>query len=387
MKQLLLLITATVIATCTMAQAPDKMSYQAVVRNAANALVTNTTIGMRVSILQGSASGTAVYVETQTPTTNTNGLVSVDIGTGTVVSGTFSTIDWSAGAYYIKTEIAPGGGTSYTITGTSQLMSVPYALYAKTAGTTSIAAGSITNTHIAAAAGISYSKLTLTNSIQNADIVANAITTSKVANGTVTTSKMADSAISGLKLLTYAVTGRHLAAASVSMDKINATGTPSSSTYLRGDGTWSTVSSGSSAGLALDATNTSGSQTIAIGGSSVAPTTVSFNNNITYNSSYGTFNGSSFTVGTSGLYSFSVSLCGSLNASMFPVLYVNGNPVYYGTGGSNAFLPAPISRASIAATLNLATGDVVTVRASNVNTSTAQTLTSDGSTRLIIIKE
>ncbi|MFT6843268.1 MAG: hypothetical protein ACJASR_002044, partial [Psychroserpens sp.] len=75
-----------------------------------------------------------VYVETQTPTTNVNGLVSLEIGTGIVISGDFTTIDWSTDSYFIKTETDPAGGTTYTITGTSQLMSVPFALYAKTSG-------------------------------------------------------------------------------------------------------------------------------------------------------------------------------------------------------------------------------------------------------------
>ena len=88
---------------------------------------------MQLSIVQGSVSGTVVYVETQTPTSNLNGLVSVEIGSGTVVSGTFNSIDWSKGPYFIKTETDPTGGTMYTITGTSELMSVPYALHANTA--------------------------------------------------------------------------------------------------------------------------------------------------------------------------------------------------------------------------------------------------------------
>jgi uncharacterized protein (TIGR02145 family) len=111
------------------AQSPQKMSYQCVVRNASGALVTNQAVGIKISILQGSASGTAVYTETLTPTTNANGLVSIEIGGGTG----FDLINWSAGPYFLKTETDPAGGTNYTITGTSQLVSVPYALYAKSA--------------------------------------------------------------------------------------------------------------------------------------------------------------------------------------------------------------------------------------------------------------
>jgi len=113
-------------------QAPEKLSYQAVIRDASNVLVTNHDIGMRISILQGSATGTAVFVETQTPTTNENGLATIEIGGGTFVTGTFAEINWATGVYFIKTETDPTGGTSYTITGTSQILSVPYALHAKT---------------------------------------------------------------------------------------------------------------------------------------------------------------------------------------------------------------------------------------------------------------
>ena len=130
MKNLFTLFAAVLLTANVFAQAPQKMSYQAVIRNSSNALVTGTAVGMRISILQGSSSGTAVYAETQTPTTNANGLVSIEIGAGTVVTGTFAGIDWSAGPYFIKTETDPAGGTSYSITGTSQLLSVPYALSA-----------------------------------------------------------------------------------------------------------------------------------------------------------------------------------------------------------------------------------------------------------------
>jgi len=92
---------------------------------------------MQINILQGSANGSAVYVETQTPTSNANGLVSLEIGGGTLVTGTFETIDWANGPFYIKTETDPTGGTSYSITGTNQLLSVPYALFSANAGSVS----------------------------------------------------------------------------------------------------------------------------------------------------------------------------------------------------------------------------------------------------------
>ena len=134
MRKLFIFLAAVLLTASVFAQSPEKMSYQAVIRDASDNLVTSQQIGMQISILQGSASGTAVYVETQESTTNANGLVSLEIGTGTVQSGDFSTIDWENGPYFIKTETAVEAPlTNYTITGTSQLLSVPYALHAKSA--------------------------------------------------------------------------------------------------------------------------------------------------------------------------------------------------------------------------------------------------------------
>jgi hypothetical protein len=81
--------------------------------------------------LQGSTTGNSVYTETQSPTTNTNGLIAIEIGTGTLVNGSFANIDWANGPYFVKTETDPNGGSNYNLTGTSQFLSVPYALYAK----------------------------------------------------------------------------------------------------------------------------------------------------------------------------------------------------------------------------------------------------------------
>jgi hypothetical protein len=133
-KIYLLFVLSLIFITNIFAQTPEKLSYQAVVRDNSDAILASQNIGMQLSILEGSASGTAIYVETQSPTTNINGLVSLEIGMGTLVSGDFTTIDWGNNTYFIKTEIDINGGSNYTITGTSQLLSVPYALYAKTSG-------------------------------------------------------------------------------------------------------------------------------------------------------------------------------------------------------------------------------------------------------------
>ena len=131
MKNYLLLSMVLLVGLFVQAQAPQKMSYQAVIRNASNALLTNTSIGTKISILQGSATGTPSYVETQTVLTNANGLATFQIGAGMTVSGTIAGINWGNGPYFIKTETDPLGGTNYTINGTTELLSVPYALYSE----------------------------------------------------------------------------------------------------------------------------------------------------------------------------------------------------------------------------------------------------------------
>jgi len=169
-------IVALLLTSSSFAQAPEKMSYQVVIRDANNALVTSQQIGIQMTILQVN---TAVYEETHTPTSNTNGLVSLEIGTGTVISGSFTAIDWSAGTYFIKTETDPTGGTNYTITGTSQLLSVPYALYAETSNDTPAVAlntAKVSYTEAAVSANIAVSANTAKTviSLEQSDaIVAN----------------------------------------------------------------------------------------------------------------------------------------------------------------------------------------------------------------------
>ncbi|MBI5324902.1 MAG: tail fiber domain-containing protein [Ignavibacteriae bacterium] len=122
-------LTNIIFSFSLLSQAPQKMSYQAVIRNSSDQLVRNTQVGMRISILKGTAGGTVVFTETQMPTTNANGLISIEIGGG----AGFASIDWSSDLYFIKIETDPSGGNDYTISGTSQLLSVPYAFHSNTA--------------------------------------------------------------------------------------------------------------------------------------------------------------------------------------------------------------------------------------------------------------
>jgi uncharacterized protein (TIGR02145 family) len=133
MKKIYSLLTSFLLAVSLMAQAPQSFNYQAVVRNAVGEIIESKLVGMRISILQGSINGTVVCTEEFSPTTNAFGLVTLTIGTENPTA--FDTIDWSAGPYFVKVELDPAGGTNYTNMGTSQLISVPYALYAKTSET------------------------------------------------------------------------------------------------------------------------------------------------------------------------------------------------------------------------------------------------------------
>jgi hypothetical protein len=117
----------------SVAQSPESMNYQAVIRDGSGNVLSSQAVGLRIKILQGSATGTSVYQETFTPTTNAYGSIAIQIGTGTVVSGTFNTIDWGANSYYVETAVDISGGNTYTVISTTQFVSVPYALYAKNA--------------------------------------------------------------------------------------------------------------------------------------------------------------------------------------------------------------------------------------------------------------
>lgn len=120
------------LASLVSAQVPQAFSYQTIAFNAAGAPVANGNVSFRISILDNSATGTVLYTETQTKTTNSKGLVNLNIGQGTATTGNFGGINWGTNTKFVKVEMDPAGGSNYTNVGVNQLMSVPYAQVSKT---------------------------------------------------------------------------------------------------------------------------------------------------------------------------------------------------------------------------------------------------------------
>jgi len=119
-------------------QAPQKINFQSILRNSGGEIVSNKAVSLRISILSGSITGNTVYSETHTKTTDASGLISLQIGNGTVFSGVFSAILWGNAAHFINLEADFNGGSNYVLLGTQELMSVPYALYASKTDTSSL---------------------------------------------------------------------------------------------------------------------------------------------------------------------------------------------------------------------------------------------------------
>ncbi|MCD4695705.1 MAG: hypothetical protein K8S16_05630 [Bacteroidales bacterium] len=133
----LICISVIVLGLTVYAQTPNAFQYQAVIRDTSGNVITSDTISLKFSILSGSVTGTTVYSETHTDTTNQFGLISIKIGNGTAIIGNFNLIDWGNNVFFLKVEIDVNAGTNYQEMGTSQLLAVPYALHAATTSDTS----------------------------------------------------------------------------------------------------------------------------------------------------------------------------------------------------------------------------------------------------------
>jgi len=118
----------------TWAQSPEQFNYQAVIRNSGGNILANQSVGIKFNIRQSTAAGSIVFSETFATTTNEYGMVNLQIGSGTTVTGTIAGINWGTGPYFLEFLVDAAGGSNYTAVGTSQLLSVPYALYAKNSG-------------------------------------------------------------------------------------------------------------------------------------------------------------------------------------------------------------------------------------------------------------
>jgi hypothetical protein len=203
MKRIPVFILCFLLATALAAQTPSSFRYQAVARNNSGNVLVNQNVSFRISILSGSAAGATAYSETHAgKTTNAFGLVEIEIGKGTPVTGTFSSINWGNNSYFVKVEMDPAGGTSYQTLSTSQLLSVAYALHAKTVETgDNWGSQSVNSNATITGNGTVSSPLGIAdNGVNSAKIQNSAVTSDKLATNSVTEAKIAAGSVTGAKI-------------------------------------------------------------------------------------------------------------------------------------------------------------------------------------------
>jgi len=132
----LIIMSLLIFPMLGISQAPQRINFQSVLRNTTGEVISNSSVSLRISILRGTTTGTLVYSETHAKMTDAGGLMSLQIGSGTLPSTDFAAIDWGGSAHFIKLEADFSGGNNYVLLGTQELMSVPYALYASYASKT-----------------------------------------------------------------------------------------------------------------------------------------------------------------------------------------------------------------------------------------------------------
>ena len=125
MKKLFTVLSTMIFSVLLLAQTPQSFSYQTVIRDNSWQILANQNIGIKISIIEDAPNGTVIYEESHNTSTSTVGLVNLAIGEGTVISGTFNTIDWGNHSYFIEVAVDVNGGTNYLVMGTTRLRSVP----------------------------------------------------------------------------------------------------------------------------------------------------------------------------------------------------------------------------------------------------------------------
>ncbi len=232
----ILFFALSLLSVVAFSQAPQFLNYQGIARDASNNIITSN-IGIKFEILQGSSSGTLVYEETNTIIPSAAGVFTAAIGGGSLVVGTFSGINWANGPYFITVSIDPAGGTSYSTVGTSQLLSVPYALYAQTSGSSqtfiagngiTINSGTITNA--APNQTVNISGPGVLGAYPNFTVTSTPATTVTAGNSNITVSGASPSyTISSVPSLS-------LSGAQLSISNGNTVNLPTGTTYTNGSG-------------------------------------------------------------------------------------------------------------------------------------------------------
>ncbi|HSO85513.1 MAG TPA: hypothetical protein VLQ91_03105 [Draconibacterium sp.] len=247
MKTFIFFIVALFLGVAVSAQAPQSFRYQAVARDNSGNVLANQNVSFRISILGGSISGTVVYSETHSGlSTNAFSLVELEIGKGTPVTGTFSAINWGSNSYFVKIEMDPEGGTAYQELSTSQLLSVPYALHAKTVET-----GDNWGNQVVIPDNTLSGNGTVKSPLKLAD---NGVTSVHIENKTVATEDLADNAVTSGKLATGSVISAKIATDAVTGDKISQSGATSGQVLKWNGTTWAPAADaiGSSSGWTDD---------------------------------------------------------------------------------------------------------------------------------------
>lgn len=215
MKLYLVLLSALLTGMALQAQLPQKFNYQAVVRSNAGTIVANQNVRIRFRIHDGTASGTVQYSETHNTTTNVYGLINLQVGAGTVVSGIFTGVTWNTGNKFLEIEADITGGTNYTSLATVELITVPYALQADNANKFS---GSLSGD----VSGLQSSTSIQSNAVTTAKMADNAVTSAKVASNAINTTHITDNAITNIKMAANAVNTPQIADNAVTSSKVAA---------------------------------------------------------------------------------------------------------------------------------------------------------------------
>ena len=201
------------VSAFTYAQAPLRINYQGVARNNFGTTINNKAISLRLSVRDGSSSGSIVYSERHAISTDQYGVFALSIGGGTLVSGSMAGINWATGTKFIQVEMDPNGGSAFISMGTSQLVSVPYSIIAGGAPPIGPAGGDL--------AGSTYPDPIIAPLVVTTGKLANAaVTTPKIADAAVTTIKLADNSVTTPKIVDLNVTTNKLADGAVTTVKI-----------------------------------------------------------------------------------------------------------------------------------------------------------------------